>query len=221
MFKDARGPFRHDAHRRRRTFFSKITKRSWRSLFLSEREGRGGKAGVDAAERGVDRASRYFSHHQDSKGSVSPECLVLLYDDLTRPSAAKPPPVFSSRKKSSSSSSSSRGPGRRTLFAFPRVRVLLLPPSRTSLILLFGKERRTLSVCACFSRVKSSLLRGTFTVYKQLLSSFCVCILYYVYVYITEKRNKTSSRELLLLLKSDPRAQQNGVFTRELSRDEI
>jgi len=35
--------------------------------------------------------------------------------------------------------------------------------------------------------------------------------------YITEKRNKTSSRELLLLLKSDPRAQQNGVvFTREL-----
>ena len=33
--------------------------------------------------------------------------------------------------------------------------------------------------------------------------------------YITEKRNKTSSRELLLLLKSDPRAQQNGVVLLE------
>ena len=72
-------------------------------------------------------------------------------------------------------------------------------------------------MCVFFSRLKSSLLRGTFTIYKQLLSSFCVYILYYVYVYITEKRNKTSSRELLLLLKSDDRAQQNGVvFTREL-----
>lgn len=39
----------------------------------------------------------------------------------------------------------------------------------------------------------------------------CVC------AYITEKRNKTSSRRELLLLKSDDRAQQNGVvFTREL-----
>ena len=150
------------------------------------------------------------------------ECLVLLYDDLTRPSAPEPP-VFSSQKKSSSSSSSSRGPGRRS-FAFPRVRVLLLPPSRTSLILLFGKERKkkedSLCVCVFFSRLKSSLLRGTFTAYKQLLSSFCVYILYYVYVYITEKRNKTSSRELLLLLKSDESATEWCFYSRAF-RDEI
>ena len=74
-------------------------------------------------------------------------------------------------------------------------------------------------MCVFFSRLKSSLLRGTFTTYKQLLSSFCVYILYYVYVYITEKRNKTSSRELLLLLKSDESATEWSFYSRAF-RDE-
>jgi hypothetical protein len=49
-------------------------------------------------------------------------------------------------------------------------------------------------LCAFFSRVKSSLLRGTFTVYKQLLSSFRVYILYYVCVYNREEEQNVFSR---------------------------
>jgi hypothetical protein len=46
-----------------------------------------------------------------------------------------------------------------------------------------------------------------------------VCIYYTMYVYITEKRNKTSSRELLLL-KSDESATEWSFYSRAF-RDEI
>ena len=53
--------------------------------------------------------------------------------------------------------------------------------------------------------LKSSSLRSTCTVFINNCSPPSVCIYYYMCAYITEKRNKTSSRELLLLLKSDDR----------------
>ena len=156
-----------------------------------------------------------------SEGVGLTECLVLLYDDLTRPSAPEPP-VFFFPEEVLVLVVVVAWPGEKIIRFSARSSSSSSSISDISLILLFGKERKkkedSLCVCVFFSRLKSSLLRGTFTAYKQLLSSFCVYILYYVYVYITEKRNKTSSRELLLLLKSDESATEMVFLLESFSR---